>query len=198
MFGSFFTKFDKTKFSIVFPFTMLFLFFVIILNIIDITYSRYQSNANMNVQANIAFFLLKQGTYNNSIALTGLEPSNDAYVYVIDVKNYDGNERCDVDLSYNLSIETTTNLPLEFSVYRNEDYSSDATNIIDSFNYIQDEDVYYKVHSISDTYSFSYDRNEHDYYTIVVKYPLIYKNYPDLYQGKIDLITVTINAFQVA
>ena len=94
--------------------------------------------------------------------------------------------------------ETTTNLPLNFSVYRNEEYSNNATNIISSTSYRQDGDVYYKVYNTSTDYTFHYSANEQDYYTIVVSFPESYKNFPDLYQGKIDLVTVIITAEQVA
>ena len=193
----FLSKFDKKKLRLAFKFTMLVLAVVLIANIVEITYSRYQSSANMNVQASIALFLVDQGTYNSSIALDGLEPSNTPYTYVIYVRNYKNALRCNVDLDYHIKFETTTNLPLTISIYRNEAYSANATNIISSTSYRTDDDVYYKVYDTSQDYQFHYNTNEEDYYTIVVSYPDSYKNFPDYYQGKIDLLSVIITAEQV-
>lgn len=192
------SRLDNKKFKSTFKLTLIILFIVLIINLVGVTYSRYESKANMNVQANIALFLVDQGTYNGSIALEGLEPSSTPYTYVINVRNYNDTYRTDVDLTYHVKFETTTNLPLNFSVYRNEEYSNNATNIISSSSYRQDGDVYYKVYETNGDYSFHYNSNEQDYYTIVVEYPEAYKNFPDLYQGKIDLITVIITAEQVA
>lgn len=192
------SRFDEKKFKFTFKLTIIVFLITLIINLVGVTYSRYESAANMNVQANIALFLVEQGTYNGTIAFEGLEPSSTPYTYVINVKNYNSSHRTDVDLTYHIKFETTTNLPLSFSVYRNEEYSNNATNIISSTSYRQDGDVYYKVYDTSDDYSFHYNVNEQDYYTLVVSFPESYKNFPDLYQGKIDLVTVIITAEQVA
>lgn len=193
----FLSKFDKKRLGMALKISMLVLGAFLIINLIDITYSRYQSNANVNVQASVALFLVDQGTYNSSIALSGLEPSNTPYIYTIYVRNYKDALRTNVDLDYHIKFETTTNLPLTISVYRNEDYSANATNIISSTNYRTDDDVYYKVFNTTSDYHFHYSTNEQDYYTIVVNYPIAYKNFPDFYQGKIELLSVIITAEQV-
>ena len=194
----FLSKFDKKRLSIALKLTILVLGVFFIANVADITYSRYQSSANMNVQANVALFLIDQGTSSSSIALEGLEPSDDTYTYVVNVRNYKQSLRANVDLDYHIKFETTTNIPLNISVYRNQSEDDpDATNIITSSSYRTDGDVYYKVYETNGTYRFHYNTNEQDYYTIVVSYPSSYKNYPILYQGKIDLLNVIITAEQV-
>ena len=195
--GKFLAKFDRKRFGIAIKLTILVLCMLLIVNIVDITYSRYQSNANMNVQSSIAVFMVEQGTYSGSIALEGLEPSDEPYRYRVNVNNYNQTTRTQVDLSYHVTIETTTNLPINIRLLRNEAYSANATNIITSSNYRIDDDVYYKVYNTSQDYQFHYTANEQDYYIIVVEYPSSYKNYPDSYQGKIELLSVIITAEQV-
>ena len=100
-------------------------------------------------------------------------------------------------MQYKIKFETTTNLPLTYQIIRNEKYSADAVNIISSNTLRQDADVYYNVFNINNTYNFSHTKDEMDQYTIVVNFPEQYKNNPDDYQGKIELISVIIDAEQV-
>ena len=198
MVQKFLSKFDKKRLSIAFKLTMLVLVMVLTVNIVEVTYSRYQSNANVNVQASIALFLIDQGTYNGSIALEGLKPSERKYKYVVNVRNYKQSLRTNVDLDYHIKFETTTNVPFTIEVYRNQDNEDPgAVNIVSSPVDRTDGDVYYKVYNTNSNYRFHYNTNEQDYYTIVVTYASSYKNYPELYQGKIDLLSVIITAEQV-
>lgn len=196
--NKFLSKIDSKKFKLAFKLTISVLILVLVVNIIDITYSRYQSNANMSVEANIALFLVDAGTYSGSITLEGLVPSNEPHIYKIIVKNHNDDVRTDVDLTYKIKFETTTNLPLRFEVYKDEDFSDSATDILTASSYRQDGDVYYKIYENSDRYEFHYNEDEEDVYTVVVYYPEEYKNYPDQYQGKVELLTVIIDAEQVA
>jgi hypothetical protein len=198
MVKKFLSKFDKKRLGIAFKITILVLGVVFIVNTLDLTYSRYQSSANMNIQSSIALFLVDQGTYTGSIALEGLEPSDGSYKYVVKVRNYKQSLRTNVDLDYHIKFETTTNLPITVSVYRNESNEAPgATNIVATPTYRTDGDVYYKVYDTNGTHRFHYNTNEEDYYTIVVTYSSSYKNYPELYQGKIDLLSVIVTAEQV-
>lgn len=198
MVHKFLSKFDKKRLGIAFKLTILVLCLVLIVNVVDITYSRYQSSANVNVQSNIALFLIDQGTTSGTITLEGLEPSNNAYKYVVNVRNYKQGVRTNVDLDYHIKFETTTNVPFTVEVYRNQDNEDPgATNIVTTPTSRRDGDVYYKVYDTVGNHRFHYNTNEQDYYTIVVKFATSYKNYPELYQGKVDLLSVIITAEQV-
>lgn len=191
------SKINKDKFSIAIKLTAFIFGLVCIINLIDVSYSRYESNANMDVKASIAFFVIDQGTYNNSITLDGLLPSNNPYIYTIYLKNYTSAKRLEVDLTYHVTIETTTNLPLTVQVFRNEEYSANATSAVSAPYLRQDGDVYYRVYETTNDYTFGFTSDQTDYYTVVVTFPETYKYYPDLYQGKIDLLSVIIDAEQV-
>ena len=102
-------------------------------------------------------------------------------------------------MNYNIKFETTTNLPLTYEIIRNQSFNGSYTNIIDSSTVRQDEyDVFYKVFTDNDTYSFTHSSNQVDEYTLKVVFPASYKDYPDLYQGVVELFSIIIDASQVA
>ena len=178
----------------------IFVAIVVIVNLVGETYTRYESNVDLSAEAATAFFVVDQGTYESSISLTGLIPSLEPLYYRFYVANYDKDEnKTNVDLTYKIKFETTTNLPLTYEIVRNEDFNGSYTNIIDSTSVRQDDnDVYYNVLTDNDTYSFGHRQKEVDEYILKVVFPQSYKDYPDLYQGVIELFSIIIDASQVA
>ena len=199
--GSLLKAFDKKKLFGVMKITFIFAALVIIINIMNNTSARYESEANVSAEANVAFFIVNQGTYEQTISLTGLTPSLDPTYYTFYVSNYDSQgSRANVDIDYTIKFETTTNLPLMYEIVRNEDFDTPGyTNIIESTSLRQDEyDVFYNVFTNDDIYSFRHTRNEIDEYTLKVIFPESNKDYPDKYQGGVELFSVIIDAQQVA
>ena len=195
---SFFSKFDKKRLRFVAIPTILLLSAVIIINVMGVTYTRYESESGLSTVANIAFFVVDTSTQSNSIALEGLTPQVAPFVYRINVNNFDkNNRRANVDLTYSITFETTTNLPLTYQIYRNEDYSATATNIISNTSYRQDGDMYYQTLETSGTRTLLQSSNQTDYYTIAVWFPETYKDNPDEYAGVIDMISIKVHAEQV-
>lgn len=195
--NTFFSFFDKNKFVGGFKVTSVIICLILILSVVGVVYSKYESNISVYSEAKVAYFVTEQGTISDSITLTDLVPSDGVYIYPINVYNYDKQKRTDVNLKYTIEFETTTNIPIELDVMLNEVYSDDYTSIVTSSEYIQDGDVYYKKYVDSTEYTFNYDENQMNQYTLIIRFPLEYKNYPDLYQGKIELIKVTIKAEQL-
>lgn len=192
--SKFYEKFDRKRFLLVFKITLILLFLVIIFNLINVAYSRYESSGDTEVSANVAFFVIDAGTYQNSISLSGLVPSNNAYNYSFNVYNYKNDRRTKVKLNYSINFTTTTNLPLSFEIRRN----SETTNIINSDTYIQNsDDMYFRQMLTSNTYELPFNVNQVDTYNLIVNFPLSYQNNPDAYQGLIDTFTITIVAQQV-
>lgn len=189
--------FDKKKLIMTTKIIALFLLLIVIINVIGIAYSKYESHAEMYANANVAFFVIETGTYEHSISIKGLTPSPDPFLYTINVSNYKGVKRTKVDLKYSIKFETTTNIPLTYEIIKNETYSNSSTNIISNERLRQDGDVYYRTFDVNDSYNFSFNQNQTDQYTIVVHFPEMYKEFPDSYQGKVELISITINAEQV-
>ena len=182
---------NKTKFLFFFKYIAIFLLVVFIINIMEITYSKYSSSANGDAAANIAFFIVDVGTYENTITLNNLEPSNNDYIYKFTVNNFKNNKRTNVKLDYNLEFVTTTNLPLTYKIYK-----EGTNNIITSNEIIQDGDMYFNKLSTNEAGSFSYEENQTEEYTLVVNFPMTYNDKPDEYQGLIDSFMIKINATQ--
>ena len=182
---------NKTKFLFFFKYIAIFLLVVFIINIMEITYSKYSSSANGDAAANIAFFIVDVGTYENTISLNNLEPSNNDYIYKFTVNNFKNNKRTNVKLDYNLEFVTTTNLPLTYKIYK-----EGTNNIITSNEIIQDGDMYFNKLSTNEAGSFSYEENQTEEYTLVVNFPITYNDKPDEYQGLIDSFMIKINAIQ--
>ena len=82
MVNNFFKVFDKKRFMLVSEIIFVFGAMVLIINIIGRTYTRYESRVDVFAQANIAFFVVDQGTYENSISLNELIPSNTSKYYL--------------------------------------------------------------------------------------------------------------------
>ena len=199
MVKDFLKKFDTQRFTFVGKIILILFICVVIFNLVDKANSRYESEANVSAEASVAFFVVDQGTYEGSISLTGLEPSTQPFYYTFFVRNYDENGyRTDVNLTYDIKVETTTNLPLTYEIIRNQSFSGTHTNLLTNWTTRQDDnDVYYKTSNILGTYSFGHAANQVDQYTIKVNFPISYKDYPE-YQGSIELFSIIINATQVA
>ena len=195
---NFFSKFDKKRFMFITKFIFIFGCAILGAKIVGNTYTRYESNVDLNANANVAFFVVDQGTYESSISLSDLVPSPNPIYYTFYVANYKNSKRSKVDMTYHIKFETTTNLPLTYEIIRNESFDSTHTNIISSVTTRQDDDgVYYKVFTDNSTYSLPHNVNIVDEYTLKVVFPYSYKDYPDLYQGVVELFSIIINAEQV-
>ena len=200
MFQSFVKTFDIKRFKIVTQIIFILACLFLIVNLTGKAFSRYESRVDVSAEANVAFFVIDQGTYENTISLSGLTPSLDPFYYTFYVANHntDG-KRSNVDMKYKIKFETTTNLPLTYEIIRNESFEGDYTSIISNRTVRQDEyDVFYRVFEDDQEYTFSHNRDEVDTYTLKVIFPESYKNSPDLYQGVIELFSISIDATQVA
>ena len=186
-------KINKTKFLFFAKYIAIFLLLVLIINFMQITYSKYSSSAEGKAAANIAFFIVDVGTYENSISLSNLEPSDQDYIYTFNVNNFKNNKRTNVNLEYTIEFLTTTNLPLTYRIYRGD--STD--NLITSSEFIQDGDMYFNKLNTDIAGTFTYEQNQTETFTLVVNFPKTYNDKPDEYQSLIDSFIIKINAKQI-
>ena len=169
---------------------------LIIARIFVLVLSKYESIANSYANVEIAFYLLKEDYKTMTINLAELLPQNNAYVFDFSIGNQDGIEMAEVDLEYELSLRTTTNLPLTFELYMNENYTDvGATNIIKENNIAADEHgTYFRTMATEKKY-LSYKEGVTNLYQLVVYFP---KNYnQEIYQNIIELLEINVNAQQV-
>ena len=189
------TKINKKTFM---HYLLIFLILIAILLIIgssDITSSRYETETNVNMEPQLAFFLANVENQSGQIQLDGILPSDDPYIYRFNVSNFYKTKKANVDLKYRIEIITTTNLPLKFKVYRGNNLN---TNIVTDDYYDSDSNgVYYRHLVIDDEYYLNYGERMTDVYTLSVEFPKRYKNFYEEYAGVMELVDIKINAEQV-
>ena len=120
--------------------------------------------------------------------LESLVPREEKYTYLFNIGNQDGEEVAEIDLEYNLTIRTTTNLPLTYELYMN------GENIIKTNEIIQDEDgTYFRVIT-TDTQELKYREPKTNQYELVVYFSGKYNtiNYQDI----IELLEITVESKQ--
>lgn len=204
----------------------------ILYKIIFSSYSLYESQANSNANVDVAFYCLEDEYQTETITLKDMIPddtnyqNNDTYqicssqTCTFSVSNFyqetdeETGEKTDVisetDMECDIKIRTTTNLPLEYELYIDQDESQgitvlDATELKKGhwdddgtiFKYLvkstaSDED---KANGITDTIDFSYNQASTRTYTLKITFPKEYKNYE--YSNIIECIEITVDSHQV-
>lgn len=171
---------------------------VLVFLLFSTSFSKYQTNGVGQVNSNVAFYLLKPGYMTNQIKLSDLSPSDDPYVYTFSVSNTDGTNRCEVDMSYVVKIVTTTNIPLRYELYMNENYqNNNATNLININNTViaaDDDGTYFQTFTLNSVNMY-YNANKTDNYTLLVYYDDEVKN--SKYQDTIEGIRIDIDSQQI-
>ena len=176
----------------------MFLIIFLAIKLFQIAYASYESIAKLNANINKALYIIQEGDMEFNIDLNKIEPSNEPYIYKFSVSNFDGNKHSQVDLEYQLDLRTTTNLPLTYKLYRNENYDDpNATNLFENVQIVQDTDgAWYNLAEGKDKYEFLYTETKTDIYTLVINFPKEYKNKLD-YADNIDNIEIEIKSNQI-
>lgn len=186
---------DKKNFLKYAIFSIIFIVNIFLLSTFNITEAKYETDTRVKIAPSIAFFVVDVGTQVGSIKLESMIPRTDPYLYTFNVSNFNSEKKTNVDLTYSIEIITTTNMPLNFRIFKGNDLTS---NQIDADTFTTDENgMYYRHLVIDDISSMPYSQYKTDVYTLWVEFPLENKNNPDSYQGVIDLIDIKIDAEQV-
>ena len=176
-------------------FSFLIMGLLITFSALDFTQARYETNTEINVSPSLAFFIVDVQSETGQIKLEEMVPREQPYLYVFNVSNFNTERRANVDLTYSIEIITTTNMPLDFRIFKG---AGMTTNEIDSDTTTTDVNgVYYRHLVINGVSTMSYTTDTTDVYTLWVKFPSSNMNKPDEYQGVIDLVDIKINAEQV-
>lgn len=178
--------------------TGLFLLIILAINLFQIAYASYESEAKLNANINKALYILEEGGMNFNIDLNKIEPSDKPYIYKFSISNYKGNKHSQVDIEYKIDFKTTTNLPLTYELYRNENYDDvGAKNLFNMAKLTQDTDgAWYNTLEGKEKYIFPYVENKTDIYTLVIHFPKEYKTNTE-YADNIENIEVGIKSNQV-
>lgn len=173
---------------------------VAIMTIFNVSNARYESNAVSETELDVALFAISERD-DYYITLNKMVPRDDPYVYNFSITNSDeNNTRTDVKMKYDLRLVATTNLPLEYELYMNQNYlSSNARNILTDGQdeIIPDEDgTFFRVMTTPEQ-RFGYSFGQTNNYTLLVYFPDTNDNKDSKYQDQIESIRIEINAKQL-
>lgn len=176
--------------------TIAIIILAILLFIVPITYSRFQSTRTPNTEIETAFYIIDSNYETKSVHLDDLVPSDTPYTYNFTVANNNGTDRAETDIEYTIEITSTTNLPLNYALYLNQEYTDeDSTNIIINDTTQPDEYGTYFKKMVTESKKFSHLKDESNSYQMTVVFPKEYEDFE--YQGIIEGIIITVKSKQV-
>ena len=183
-----------------FSFTkLIFILIILVLLVFALvnTRAKYESDTNSVGNANIAFYVLGEDIQTMNINLFSMVPREQPYVKTFTISNNDGTHRAETATQYNLQIITTTNLPLKYELYLNQNYTDPgAADIIAASQQIAaDSDGTYFNTITAPEENFGYTADESNTYTLVIYFPVQYISRD--YQDIIESISVVVDSKQV-
>ncbi len=175
---------------------ILLLCLILLIRLISLTLSKYESSAKTTPNIQIAFYVMKDDFQSMSLNLDSLFPSDEPRTYGFSVSNQDGDRICATDMEYTLKIRTTTNLPIKYDLYMNQNYNdSGAQSIIKSDTVEKDENETYFRIITTDKIELTHDIPVTNTYQLLVTFPAEYNtiNYKDIIEG----IEITVDSKQI-
>ncbi len=182
---------DKRKFLLFNRATLVIILGLLLLLLLRHSFASFESSGEGSAKASVAFFAISAGTQSKSLKLSDVKPDGNDNFYYIDVSNFKDNKVSEVDLDYSLSIRTTTNIPVNYSLFLNDS----TENIIGNKEVITDKDGMYFFKFSIPASSFSKGVKKTDTYKLVINFPSEYND--DMYQSMIDNVEISLNAKQV-
>ncbi len=169
-----------------------------VLCLVGSTYSSYESKARLTSDIDRAIYLIDVSEMEFNIDPEKIVPSDEPYIYRFSVSNFNETQENELDIEYSLTITTTTNLPLTFELYKDQNYGDNGiTNIFSNSNLKQDIDgAWYRVYETNQKYTMPYGSRVTHVYTLVVNFPSSYAN-SDVYAGCVENIEVAIKSNQI-
>lgn len=187
---------DKKRFFMVNRVTILLVILAILILIIPITYSILKTDTSSNYKLDTAFYILRSDYYEKEIKLDEIYPSDTVFVYKFSVSNFDGDKHLETLMDYYLKIVTTTNLPLSYELYLNQNYDDDTAKNIIVNDYIDvDNDGTYFRYLETNPERFNFNDDITNNYQLVVKFPKTYESFE--YQNILEYVGVVIESKQV-
>ncbi len=172
--------------------TLIFLIIVlgITLLVLQRTGAIFQTTTESEASLDIAFYCIEEDYQSMTLKLDDIIPRTAPYTYNFSVSNNNGTKRTETNLTYDLTIRTTTNLPINFSLY---DTNNGAT-LIGIETITQDDDnTYFRYINIPQR-EFGFVNNQTDNYRISIVLPTTYRS--DDYQDIIELVEINVDSKQ--
>ncbi|MBR3134344.1 MAG: hypothetical protein IKG56_02670 [Clostridia bacterium] len=164
---------------------------LLIITTIRFTLSRYRSRGHSDANVDLAFYLFKEESISQELKLESILPRELPYVYDLYVANHDDTDRTETSIQYTIQIMTTTNLPLNFSVYKDDNTEEDLVTGIETRT--DTDGTYYKFIDVQGG-SFGFRNDEEATYKLHVTFPKIYNQ--SEYEGIVEYVKITIKSNQ--
>lgn len=190
-----FKKINVKDFKRYLIFSILLLITLISFGTFKFTQARYENTTAIRVTPALSFFIVDVESVTGQIQLEGMVPRSEPYLYSFNVSNFKNNKKANVDLTYSIEIITTTNIPLNFRIFRGNNLEQNEVDVDTTTT--DSNGVYYRHLIINDTNIMNYNEFCTDVYTLWVEFPETYKSSPNSYSGIIDLVDIKIDAEQV-
>ena len=174
--------------------TFLLIILVVLLYVMPSTFSRFETEKNGDIIIPHAIYVLEDTVISETITLPKIIPSNNQYLYYFSVSNYNEERRTETNLKYDLSIRTTTNIPITYDLFKGETVNNN-TSIITSNQVITDDDGTFFRMIETPTEYFSFDINKTNNYVLLITFPTGYNNSD--YQDLFEMIEIKINSQQI-
>ena len=164
----------------------------------EVSYASYQSHAKLNANIERAIYLIDVSKTGFNIDPEQIVPSDEPFVYKFSVSNFNDSLRSDIDIKYTLKVTTTTNLPLNFNLYRNESYdNATSVDLLEAHQSLQDSDgAWYNVYNLDNWYTLNHNDKVTDIFTLVIKFPKVYST-NTIYADAIENIEISIDSKQI-
>lgn len=159
------------------------------------TVARYTSKANVEKKVDVAFYIMDNSFKDGEkLILKDIIPSDTAYEYTFTVSNNDGVKTSETTMEYDITITTTTNLPLTYTIEKDGELCITQETIIkDDFG------TYYKqinILSNDNNLVLEHSTESTDEFIIKVLFPKSYSTTSE-YADLIENIKLEVSGRQV-
>lgn len=187
---------ERKRFLLFSLFLLICLYFVF--KLFGDAFATYETSVKLTANIDRAIYLVENEGMSFNIDPDQIIPSNEPYVYKFSISNFNASGNSDIDIEYFLRVRTTTNLPLTFELYRNENHdAAGAVNLFSSPRVVQDEDgAWYNIYEPEGVYEMLYSEPITDVYTLVINFPKVYAS-NSIYADLIENIEVVIKSKQI-
>ncbi len=202
--------------------TKIFISIVIILvlyKIIFNSYSLYESEANSTADIDVAFYLLKDEYETKTIPIEDMLPGDTQYLKFT-ISNFyvdeSGNDvMSETDMKCDIKIRTTTNLPLQYELYIDQDISSESLQdkldieerVTDNVHWddyntmfkhlvLANESEELKSQGITESLEIPYENEYSRTYIMKITFPEQYSE-NDKYQNIMECIEISVVSHQI-
>lgn len=170
---------------------------LLIFTIFKASNARFSSEATSSTKLDVALYALSSDVESFEIPLGNIVPSDEKNLFEFSIYNTDEEDNItETKLTYDLKIIATTNIPLTYELYMDDNCSGDnGPNILNVHEPAVDDDGTYFLTMTTDTENFGYERKEVNHYCLFITFPKRYNSY--IYQDMMESIRVSIESKQI-